>query len=1718
MARLRPIESTPTSTTAFATSDDITRALATKDAPSLISALASIQQSAHALVTAEAPPALRQHPLHDFMNKYPTIDPIFMSWDLAHRTNNPSLTSAVLNCLGSLVRLASQNAQRGEPEFVRRLLAQYAAQLQRALNPGRNDTTVAALKLLNVVVAFDSGRFARRAFDALPWTSKATSRLFKTRLQDNTRDPLRRPDIRTLLVMLVLSFLSMNDARLKGQVLETRGLLSGMIKGLSDDPPPVVHHVLVAFYRDVIVARSVGLGIRRALLDEANLKEIVKLYDIVERNDEWIESHNGSPTSGVPRLGRTVHAFLSAVVGWLGDQIDEAPARSAGAQRTLGTLLIALKVTEDARQRDLALRVLQRAPNLVVSYWAKFPASFDPRLSSRWISAITWATQITSLPLPQGLSAELTLPISSALVDSICPSALNRPWFTKAMQQNDPMVAYLSATLLLAILQKATRVLIRLAEIARQCEETETVGHWVSLARTVRLRLQAIVPDPQIIMALSAVPSTPAAPAPATSTSRKKLKLQSGSGAAVETTVENDHVDTIAQVVLNQQRHLRIHIALRLLWMYHRVTPRFITALRYDFGKLLHRPWYTSGSPGIETVTSGYALRVASLHTTAVVWVRPTEVLKTVLSPLLQRLRTTASEGNRVLLLMILTRVLRTPLLFGDNLDEASDWLEAVMWITRDSAPAGTDAALAFFEDCVQKALTWSSAASTGPELRAAASPLLRVVQGNLRRELEYSARSPAESTLRLVRFFFFSKLGSIESLTVLKQVVGGLTASLGEVELLAETTLRVLEECLLVVQGKVVRTRTTCIDESLAHDFCSDATSLPPLTFDMYHPALQRATWYIPTSLLMLHLSPPLIRDAATLKFTLARVRGARAWLAAVRVLLLRIAGSGNGVFAWMVISIYEDCPSPVQRNRIRTLVSGSDAILKVLARSEEPEHLSAMLHLVRVLFSPSNRNGRRAAMPYCQLILSNDEAKLSPGLLLTSGPLMPFFGQSSLLRLTVSLLRHVVNDTLSMDQWTRATLDAALHQCSFVPSVAVVNELWVQHFATLCSLAQLSHPVKGCEAVLLHGAGFFSSDRNKASQIKSLLDRHAVDWTGNLLATLATNRSFMIVLVQLVSRSEPARALFESFVATQKRLDLAYAAPLSSMVSTPIKGPGVADALRKLIVEWTKHLVAANNSTPTTIDEAAFLVGTYAVQSPNLTQLVVLIVEGALPQSTDQVFSHRPVRFLSQLAQHMPAAQSVLGDWVNNSFEGIIRYTMEHKDDKGHICDLVSELVRTLKLHRTIVCKQHLFDPLLTAIIHRRQDQSDYSVLAAMLCSLSDWKDQDVARHLNALLATPAFRSQSHHRASESSIRLIAALARASWTAAVSCRLVDRLMPIYGATTSAQDVVILEIFQRLELEHAGSINAASRSWSPDTGNRMLDKNRCASLHHLDPRLMRNAWLQACGSALPHTSGVVNFPAYDPGFLLPFVSHTMAEDELKAADWTNLLESGALGIPIAALASPSPNMRQLASSTLQAALSKSRASVFPERDELALVLHMSRQCIYRVNGEPVPAVISLFLCCCVLALGTPASTLYPAFMQFLLQRSQVDQHDVPMFYATLYSSSALPEEERKWLVLFLGHGLMRAQDWRILRRRQSFELLVSLFESAQHDSFLRLHILQFFLSGAKIPKVARELVRRNGLLFWITTVPLVDKEEHYLALQILGKLNLALPRSSGSA
>lgn len=137
------------------------------------------------------------------------------------------------------------------------------------------------------------------------------------------------------------------------------------------------------------------------------------------------------------------------------------------------------------------------------------------------------------------------------------------------------------------------------------------------------------------------------------------------------------------------------------------------------------------------------------------------------------------------------------------------------------------------------------------------------------------------------------------------------------------------------------------------------------------------------------------------------------------------------------------------------------------------------------------------------------------------------------------------------------------------------------------------------------------------------------------------------------------------------------------------------------------------------------------------------------------------------------------------------------------------------------------------------------------------------------------------------------------------------------------------------------------------------------------------------------------------------------------------------------------------------------------EKQQVVYVLGLLRN-LYHSNPEDhpsaavprLPSFTTLVLAHALRAIFYPSNFIYPLTSRFLLQRPEVDPTDVPMLYSMLFSSSDDWKRERAWMLRFLSDGMISSEDWRILKRRHTWDLLASLFQRSVEDKQLRRSIL----------------------------------------------------------
>ncbi|EIW81785.1 hypothetical protein CONPUDRAFT_143472 [Coniophora puteana RWD-64-598 SS2] len=440
----------------FTSSNDIQIALknATPDSlPVILSAL----RSTFAVQNEEiiAPTDTRALLAHSWAESSPGLPVLFDVWDRSHPHAHGSL-APLLFLLASLLAILSPHPSG--VTLLKTILTtsaqqhQYAERLAGYLGSSANDVVMGSLKLWLAMSEFGGGRERKRVWEVFPWEMKSLPKLLymrrrsysKVKTKANDADALARPDIRTLYVLFLLSFVSSSSTRVVFLGAQ-RFHLASIFKGLPTDPLPLVVRVCERLWTGLCCDARIGAGARVGVFGVKEIGEILKLYERTDPEPGFAatpdDDTDSSATETVP--ADVAHHFLLALCtrpgigicfrdrGWYPrvaeeDALEvqggaEADANGEGRQgrymgggdgaksggsggkiynKVLAQVLRTLRVNEDARQQELALRILSACPELVAGYWSAASLTLDPRLSSRWLANVAYAGSVISLPVP----------------------------------------------------------------------------------------------------------------------------------------------------------------------------------------------------------------------------------------------------------------------------------------------------------------------------------------------------------------------------------------------------------------------------------------------------------------------------------------------------------------------------------------------------------------------------------------------------------------------------------------------------------------------------------------------------------------------------------------------------------------------------------------------------------------------------------------------------------------------------------------------------------------------------------------------------------------------------------------------------------------------------------------------------------------------------------------------------------------------------------------------------------------------------------------------------------------------------------------------------------------------------------------------------------------------------------------------------------------------
>ncbi|KAJ7389927.1 nucleolar pre-ribosomal-associated protein 1 [Desmophyllum pertusum] len=228
-----------------------------------------------------------------------------------------------------------------------------------------------------------AAREVQRSFD---FTLKSLSSL------PNKRDSKSAQDVRTCFIYFCLSFLMFGDLAVMKQILELKGFLQSVMKGLQFDTPDVVHAVLSTL--QVRVAQNSGIT-KKSKVQFFNSYVLSQLANLYQYTKDAEEENNKSDQT----VRRKVHDLLLKICGSFKLGICFSNTAGAFAMRSNNPVLLKFlqslsSVMTDVLIQDLVITVLCCCQDVTKPFLSSLTVTYEPRLSMPWITNMNLLTKV----------------------------------------------------------------------------------------------------------------------------------------------------------------------------------------------------------------------------------------------------------------------------------------------------------------------------------------------------------------------------------------------------------------------------------------------------------------------------------------------------------------------------------------------------------------------------------------------------------------------------------------------------------------------------------------------------------------------------------------------------------------------------------------------------------------------------------------------------------------------------------------------------------------------------------------------------------------------------------------------------------------------------------------------------------------------------------------------------------------------------------------------------------------------------------------------------------------------------------------------------------------------------------------------------------------------------------------------------------------------------
>ncbi|KAJ4475724.1 hypothetical protein J3R30DRAFT_3706325 [Lentinula aciculospora] len=441
-----------------------------------------------------------------------------------------------------------------------------------------------------------------------------------------------------------------------------------------------------------------------------------------------------------------------------------------------------------------------------------------------------------------------------------------------------------------------------------------------------------------------------------------------------------------------------------------------------------------------------------------------------------------------------------------------------------------------------------------------------------------------------------------------------------------------------------------------------------------------------------------------------------------------------------------------------------------------------------------------------------------------------------------------------------------------------------------------------------------------------------------------------------------------------------------------------------------------------------------------------------------------------------------------VDHALQWTVRMLTGCREIGDNDMRLLSELISLLAAKSRI--KSHLAEPVLTAI------------------------PLIVNRHLQMLVQHPEFGKPISPPAKRALINVLYTLFHLHPFNTCQPSHVQPLLPLYRGSASVADRKLLAVFRLFEAQRRTSVASLLAGWTP-LSEGFQSTSAFVALRDVDSLLvLRTALHFPQWRAFENNENWEERPEsseiYDPVFLLLLFAQVLVEDTPKSTtSWVEFFRTNIVSLAIRALSAKDPLLRELAAAQIGVLWECLEHAEMLEKPHVFHILSLLRDALRPVHGhtpERLPSYTTLLLAHALRGVFYPSNFVYPITARFLLQRPTLDISDVPLLFGMLYSSAEdHGKKDRAWIIRMLADGMQSSADWRVFKRRHTWDLLASVFQSEEKERALRRGVLEVLANLTSIPEAVMSLLLKSNLLAWIEMQLITPQEEEGLAwLKIL--------------